>query len=79
MTQFISVTPDVIIPTQYDLSSPDTENIPGGIPVTPGAGVNSDAGMINMDGLRIPRKQIALKILTLKVATWLKWNLGRDK
>ncbi|XP_054738863.1 integrator complex subunit 8 [Anastrepha obliqua] len=75
MSQFISVTPDVIMPPQYDLTVPEAENLPGGIPVTPGAGVTSSAPMGNIDGLRIPRKQIALKILTLKVATWLKWNL----
>ncbi|XP_067628061.1 integrator complex subunit 8 isoform X2 [Eurosta solidaginis] len=75
MSQFISVTPDVVMPPQFDLTSPEAESVPGGIPVTPGASVTTAADMSNVDGLRIPRKQMALKILALKVATWLKWNL----
>ncbi|CAD7012092.1 unnamed protein product [Ceratitis capitata] len=71
MSQFITVTPDVIV-----LSSPEPENMPGGMPVTPGAGVTTAPTLVNnSEGLRLPRKQIALKILALKVATWLKWNL----
>lgn len=46
---------------QYDLTGPEIEQ------VTPPQAEN----------FRLVRKQLALKVLTLKVATHLKWNLGR--
>ncbi|XP_073844626.1 integrator complex subunit 8 [Musca autumnalis] len=59
LTQFISTTPDIVVP-QFDLTTPEPTAIPG-------AGAEG--------GLRLSRKQMALKVLALKVATWLKWNL----
>lgn len=66
LTQFISMTPDNVIVQQFDLTNNETTAIPTG------------AGNIpppNTEGLRLTRKQMALKLLALKVATWLKWNL----
>lgn len=61
MSQFISMAPDnPVPPIQYDLTNAG-EPMP---PIQPPA-----------DSLNISRKQLALKILALKVATWLKWNL----
>lgn len=46
---------------QYDLTGPEIEQV-----APPQA-----------ENFRLVRKQLALKVLTLKVATHLKWNLGR--
>lgn len=47
------------------LPEPDSTNT---IPVTPGGGASNGK-------FKMPRKQLAVKILGLKVATFLKWNL----
>ncbi|XP_075164917.1 integrator complex subunit 8 [Haematobia irritans] len=68
LTQFISMTPDNVVVQQFDLTNTEPASIPSG-----------PAGIVGVqpsnDGLRLSRKQIALKVLALKVATWLKWNL----
>ncbi|XP_055382433.1 integrator complex subunit 8 isoform X2 [Condylostylus longicornis] len=68
ISQFIQMAPENQMIPQYDLTgatNPETEgNIPIQNPPTP-----------TPEGLKMPRKSIALKILTLKIATHIKWNL----
>ncbi|KAI8039679.1 integrator complex subunit 8 [Drosophila gunungcola] len=66
---------------------PGAGPIPGGTPTTPtatgGVGMphspqrpaSQENGGVGGGGLQLTRKQLALKILELKVATWLKWDL----
>ena len=61
--------PDNVVVPQFDLTNPDGAAIPIVPPVV------SAVAAQNVEGLRLTRKQLALKILALKVATWLKWNL----
>ena len=61
--------PDNVVVPQFDLTNPDAAAIPVVPPVV------SAVAPQNVEGLRLTRKQLALKILALKVATWLKWNL----
>lgn len=60
--------PDNVIVPQFDLTNPE----PAAMPMAQPAVGNVTA---NVEGLRLTRKQLALKVLALKVATWLKWNL----
>lgn len=64
------MSPEMQQVTQVDLVT-DSE-ILRGIPTTPGTGTIIPSG----ENLRLTRKQYALKILTLKVATFLRWDLG---
>ncbi|XP_017108502.1 integrator complex subunit 8 [Drosophila bipectinata] len=88
--QFISMTPDTATPSVVtpgsdlqSLSGPGTGPIPG---VVGGANATSPAASAALNvppitqrqgenGLQLTRKQLALKILELKVATWLRWDL----
>uniref|UniRef100_A0A1A9ZGI3 INTS8 TPR repeats domain-containing protein n=1 Tax=Glossina pallidipes TaxID=7398 RepID=A0A1A9ZGI3_GLOPL len=66
MSQFISMTPDTILPQQFNVT-PTSE---------PLAAVSSSSTPVpSNEGLFLTHKQMALKVLALKVATWLKWNL----
>lgn len=66
MSQFISMTPDTILPQQFNVT-PTSE---------PLAAVSSSSTPVpSSEGLFLTHKQMALKVLALKVATWLKWNL----
>ncbi|KAM7342295.1 integrator complex subunit 8 [Cochliomyia hominivorax] len=69
LSQFISMAPDNVVIPQFDLTNSD----PSAMPVPPSAVVSGVPN--NMEALRLTRKQLALKVLALKVATWLKWNL----
>lgn len=60
--------PDNVAP-QFYLTNPDASAIPV---VQPAVSVVAPQ---NVELLRLSRKKLALKILALKVATWLKWNL----
>lgn len=70
INQFIAMSPEMQQITQIDLVGEPTD-ILRGIPVTPGTGTIIPTG----DAFRLTRKQFALKILTLKVATFLRWDL----
>uniref|UniRef100_A0A1A9WIS6 INTS8 TPR repeats domain-containing protein n=1 Tax=Glossina brevipalpis TaxID=37001 RepID=A0A1A9WIS6_9MUSC len=67
MSQFISMTPDTILPQQFNVT-PTNESLP---PVPSAA----TPPIPSNEGLFLTHKQMALKVLALKVATWLKWNL----
>ncbi|XP_034651601.1 integrator complex subunit 8 [Drosophila subobscura] len=85
--QFISVTPDTSA-TSVVTPGGDLQNLPG---ATVGGAANSPtptaSAALNVsplaqqqqwpgeNGLELTRKQLALKILELKVATWLRWDL----
>lgn len=88
--QFISMTPDTATPSVVtpgsdlqSLSGPGSGPLPG---VVGGANATSPAASAALNvppitqrqgenGLQLTRKQLALKILELKVATWLRWDL----
>lgn len=81
--QFISMTPDTTIPSTVVTPGSDLQNIAGAsvganatTPAAPAAlNVPPIAPQQQQVGLQLTRKQLALKILELKVATWLKWDL----
>lgn len=89
--QFISMTPDTamqsVVTPGSDLQSLAVPGSGGPIPgVVGGANAPTPAAsaalivppipqMAGENGLQLTRKQLALKILELKVATWLKWDL----
>ncbi|EDW00928.1 integrator complex subunit 8 [Drosophila grimshawi] len=80
--QFISMTPDTAIASTVVTPGSDLQNMSnvsvGANPATPAA-----SAVLNVPPpiqqrqpeLQLTRKQLALKILELKVATWLRWNL----
>ncbi|XP_037955324.1 integrator complex subunit 8-like [Teleopsis dalmanni] len=73
LTEFISMTPDTLMPNyEFNMPASDSENISGVGPMNIDSEEKKPAAI---EGLRIQRKQLALKILALKVATWLKWDL----
>lgn len=85
--QFISMTPDTTIPSTVVTPGSDLQNIAGASvganATTPAASAALNVPPIAQQqqqrqaelGLQLTRKQLALKILELKVATWLKWDL----
>lgn len=84
--QFISMTPDTAIASTVVTPGSDLQNIAG---ASVGANATTPAASAALNvppivqqqqrqaevGLQLTRKQLALKILELKVATWLKWDL----
>lgn len=66
------MTPDNVVVQQFDLTTAEPTAIP---PNNVNAPVPVSVLPPNNDSLRLTRKQTALKVLVLKVATWLKWNL----
>lgn len=57
--------PDNVVVPQFDLTTTD----PTAMPVPP------PTVAPNVEVFCLTRKQLALKVLALKVATWMKWNL----
>ncbi|KAH8300099.1 hypothetical protein KR044_009802 [Drosophila immigrans] len=74
--QFISMTPDTAIASTVVTPGSDLQNLGGANATTPApsAALNVQQRQTEV-GLQLTRKQLALKILELKVATWLKWDL----
>ncbi|KAM8712151.1 hypothetical protein ACLKA7_012644 [Drosophila subpalustris] len=80
--QFISMTPDTAIASTVVTPGSDLQNITG---ASVGANATTPAASAALSvppmarqaeiGLQLTRKQLALKILELKVATWLRWDL----
>lgn len=80
------MTPDTAIPSTVVTPGSDLQNIAG---ASVGANATTPAASAALNvppivqqqqrqaevGLQLTRKQLALKILELKVATWLKWDL----
>lgn len=62
------MTPDNVVVQQFDLTNTDPTAVPVTAPTVSGQSTTTE-------GLRLTRKQLALKVLALKVATWIKWNL----
>ncbi|EDW74622.1 uncharacterized protein Dwil_GK22022 [Drosophila willistoni] len=75
--QFISMTPDTVM-TSVVTPGSDLQSLPGsGVANTPSASAALQMPRSPGEpvGLQLTRKQLALKILELKVATWLRWDL----
>ncbi|KAH8370057.1 hypothetical protein KR093_002027 [Drosophila rubida] len=75
--QFISMTPDSANASTVATPGSDLQNLGGANATTPAtsAALNVQQQRPAEVGLQLSRKQLALKILELKVATWLKWDL----
>ncbi|XP_062129370.1 integrator complex subunit 8 [Drosophila sulfurigaster albostrigata] len=76
IVQFISMTPDTAIASTVVTPGSDLQSLGGANATTPAtsAALNVQQRQAEV-GLQLTRKQLALKILELKVATWLKWDL----
>ncbi|ALC42113.1 IntS8 [Drosophila busckii] len=84
--QFISMTPETVVPSTVVTPGSDLQNLPNS---GMGANVTTSTTSASLSvppttqlqqrqpelGLQLTRKQLALKILELKVATWLRWDL----
>lgn len=83
--QFISMTPDTAIASTVVTPGSDLQNLAGASvganATTPAASAALNVPLIAQQQrqgdvhLQLTRKQLALKILELKVATWLRWDL----
>ncbi|TDG41538.1 hypothetical protein AWZ03_012044 [Drosophila navojoa] len=82
--QFISMTPDTAIASTVVTPGSDLQNISGASvganATTPAASAALNVPLLTQQQqqqqqLQLTRKQLALKILELKVATWLRWDL----